>query len=100
VVPGLGNVTATFAVAQPSSTQVLTLTITGLHLTTPTPAAVLLQARQSDNQEHGFSDEFAIQVVTTAKDRIVCRIRRLDANSGWGQKLRIDMLIVDAVVNP
>ena len=30
----------------------------------------------------------------------MCRIRRLDANSGWGQKLRIDMLIVDAVVNP
>ena len=63
-VPGLGNVVATFVIAGSSSTQQLSLTITGLHLTTATPAVVLLQPRQSANQDFGFPDEFAVQVST------------------------------------
>jgi hypothetical protein len=100
VVPGLGNVVATFCIAGPSSTQDLLLTITGLNLTTDTPAVVLLQPRQSANQDFGFPDEFAVQVIDTSATELVVRIQRLDSNSGWGQDLRLDIFIVDSVVNP
>jgi hypothetical protein len=30
----------------------------------------------------------------------VARIMRLDGNDGWGQDLRLDIFIVDSVVNP
>jgi hypothetical protein len=95
-VPGLGNVSAGFAFAGSSTTQGLRLTITGLSLGTSNPRVVLLQSRQSDNQEHNWSDEFDIQVITTAPDRIRCRILRTDNPNagGWGQNLRIDFLIV------
>jgi hypothetical protein len=99
-VPGLGNVVATYVIAGPSSTQDLLLTITGLSLTTDTPAVVLLQPRQSDNQDYGFTDEFAVQVIDTSATEILVRIQRLDSNSGWGQNLRLDIFIVDWVANP
>ncbi len=100
VVPGLGNVVATFVIAGSSSTQQLNLFITGLHLTTATPATVLLQPRQSANQDFGFPDEFAVQVIDTSATELLVRIRRLDSNSGWGQELRLDIFIVDSVINP
>jgi hypothetical protein len=100
VVPGLGNVVATFCIAGSSSTQDLLLTMTGLNLTTDTPAAVLIQTRQSLNQNFGFTDEFAVQVIDTSETEILVRIHRLDQNSGWGQDLRLDLFIVDSVVNP
>jgi hypothetical protein len=100
VVPGLGNVVATFCLAGSSSTQDLLLTITGLSLTTDTPAAVLIQTRQSANQDFGFTDEFAVQVIDTSATELLVRIHRLDQNSGWGQDLRLDLFIVDSVVNP
>ena len=100
VVPGLGNVVATNCIAGSSSTQDLLLTITGLALTTDTPAVVLLQPRQSANQDFGFSDEFAVQVIDTSATELLVRIQRLDSNSGWGQDLRLDILIVDSVINP
>jgi hypothetical protein len=99
-VPGLGNVVSTFVIAGSSSTRGLRLTITGLSLTTGSPAVVLVQPRQSANQEFNFSDEFAVQIITTASDRILCRIMRLDADGGWGQDLRLDLFIVDSVINP
>lgn len=99
-VPGLGNVVATFVVAQPCPTPYLNLTITGFALTTDAPAVVLLQPRQSANQDFGFLDEFAVQVITTSASEMLVKIRRLDSNSGWGQDLRLDILIVDDVVNP
>jgi hypothetical protein len=100
-VPGLGNVVATFCVIQgPISTQELTVTIGGLNLTTDTPAVVLLQPRQAANQDFGFPDEFAVQVIDTSATQLVVRVMRLDGNSGWGQDLRLDMLIVDSVANP
>ncbi len=100
VVPGLGNVTATFARAGSSNTNQRQDTITGLNLTTAVPAVVLVQPRQGDNQNDNFPDRFAAQVITTAQDRVVVRVKRLDGNGGWGQNLRLDLFIVDRVVNP
>lgn len=99
-VPGLGNVTSTFARVGNSNAVMKKVRLTGLRLTTPTPAVVLLQPRQSDNRDLNFNDEFAVQVITTAKDNILILIRRLDQATGWGQDLRIDIFIVDKVVNP
>ena len=100
VVPGLGNVTATFARAGSSNTNQRQYTITGLNLTTAVPAVVLVQPRQGDNQNNKFPDQFAAQVITTAQDRVVVRVKRLDGNGGWGQNLRLDLFVVDRVVNP
>jgi hypothetical protein len=100
VVPGLGNVVSTFVQAGSSSTRDLLLTITGLNLTTDVPATVLLQPRQSANQNFGFPDQFNVMVITTARTQFLVRIERADANSGWGQDLRLDILIVDRVNNP
>jgi len=47
------------------------------------------------NQNLGWSDEFAVQVVTTSTTEIRVLVRRLDVNSGWGQNLRLDFLIID-----
>jgi len=96
VVPGLGNVTATsVTLQQGSSGQELLVVIQGLNLTTATPTVVLVQTRQSVNQNQGFSDEFVTQVITTSKNEIQVLVRRVDANTGWGQHLRLDLLIVD-----
>jgi hypothetical protein len=100
VVPGLGNVVATYCIAGSSPYQQLNLTIIGLNLTTDMPAVVLLQPRQSANQDFGFPDEFAVQVIDTSATELQVRIRRLDSNSGWGQDLRLDIFIVDSVINP
>jgi hypothetical protein len=96
VVPGLGNVTATsVTLQQGSSGQELLVVIQGLNLTTATPTVVLVQTRQSVNQNQGFSDEFVTQVITTSKTQIQVLVRRVDVASGWGQHLRLDLLIVD-----
>ena len=99
VVPGLGNVVATFCtIPGGSPAQELLLTVTGLHLTTNTPTVVLLQTRQAVNQNLGHSDEFAVQVISTSATELLVLIRRLDTNSGWGQELRLDIFIVDSAV--
>jgi hypothetical protein len=94
-VPGLGNVTATSVTLPPSASQDLLVAVQGLHLTTATPAVVLVQPRQAVNQSLGWSDEYAVQVITTSKTEIQVLVRRLDLNSGWGQNLRLDILIID-----
>ncbi len=94
-VPGLGNVTATSVTVPPSNTQSLLVTIAGLSLTTDTPTVVQVQPRQAVNQNENWSDEYAVQVVTTSKTQIQVLVRRLDQNSGWGQNLRLDLFIVD-----
>ena len=95
-VPGLGNVTATtVTLQQGSSGPELMVVVQGLNLTTATPRVVLVQPRQSVNQNQGFSDEFVTQVITTSKTQIQVLVRRVDANAGWGQHLRLDFLIVD-----
>jgi hypothetical protein len=95
VIPGLGNVVNTFALVGGSATNEKTFIIAGLNLTTPTPATILIQPRQSDNQELGYHDEFAVQVIETGTDHIKVRIKRLDSTVGWGQNLRLDILIID-----
>jgi hypothetical protein len=94
-VPGLGNVTATSVTLPPSASQEMLVVVNGLNLTTNTPAVVLVQPRQAVNQNLGWSDECAVQVITTSKTEIQVLVRRLDVNSGWGQNLRLDFLIVD-----
>ena len=95
-VPGLGNVTATTVTLQQGSpAQELLVVIQGLNLTTATPRVVLVQPRQSVNQNQGNPDEFVTQVITTSKTQIQVLVRRVDANSGWGQHLRLDLFIVD-----
>lgn len=96
VVPGLGNVTATtVTIQQGSPSQELLVVVQGLNLTTGTPTVVLVQPRQSVNQNQGFSDEFVTQVITTSKTEIQVLVRRVDVNAGWGQHLRLDFFIVD-----
>jgi hypothetical protein len=94
-VPGLGNVTATSVTLPPSASQEMLVVVNGLNLTTNTPRVVLVQPRQAVNQNLGWSDEYAVQVITTSKIEIRVLVRRLDVNSGWGQDLRLDFLIVD-----
>ncbi len=95
VMPGLGNVTATSVTVPPSAGQQMLVVVKGLSLTTDTPAVVLVQPRQAVNQNMGWSDEYAVQVITTSKTEIQLLVRRLDLNSGWGQNLRLDLFIVD-----
>jgi hypothetical protein len=74
------------------------LTITGLSLGTPTPSPATCHPRRNpatNNIDHGWLDEFAVQVATTATTRILCRVLKVDTNSGWGQDLRLDFLIVE-----
>jgi hypothetical protein len=94
-VPGLGNVTAASVTVPPSASQQLLVVVKGLSLTTNTPAVVLVQPRQAVNQNMGWADEYAVQVITTSKTEIQVLVRRLDLNSGWGQSLRLDFFIVD-----
>ena len=95
--PGLGNVVATFCtIPGGSPAQEMLVTVTGLHLTTNTPAVVLVQPRQGVNQNLGYSDEYAVQVISTSATQLLLLVRRLDMNSGWGQELRLDIFIVDS----
>ena len=94
-VPGLGKVTAMSVALTPSASQELLVTVNGLNLTTKTPRVVLVQPRQAVNQNLGWSDVYAVQVITTSETEIQVLVRRLDASSGWGQDLRLDFFIVD-----
>jgi hypothetical protein len=95
VVPGLGNVVSTAYNIGSSTANNRTYTLGGFSLTTDGPWVVLIQPRQIANQELGYSDQFAVQVIRTARNAIVCRVRRLDVNSGWGQEVRLDLFVVE-----
>lgn len=74
------------------------LKVTGWNFDTPVPFIVLTQARQTSNLDHGWTDQFAIQVIETGRDFIRLRIRRMDDGtgpSGWGQELRVDMYVIE-----
>jgi hypothetical protein len=94
-VPGLGNVTAASVTVPPSADQQLLVVVKGLSLTTDVPAVVLVQPRQAVNKNNGWPDEYAVQVITTSKTELQVLVRRLDQNSGWGQSLRLDFMIID-----
>jgi hypothetical protein len=96
----LDHVTFGYAIVGSSTTNGLRFTITGLSLThsgsPATPTVVLFQPRQNDDQDLGYSDEFAVQVITTAQDQITGRVLRIDPGGhGWGQTLRLDFLIIE-----
>jgi hypothetical protein len=67
----------------------------GWNFSTPTPSIVLCQARQTENQDYGWSDQFSIQVIETGIDFVRIRIHRSDGKVDWGQNLRIDILVIE-----
>jgi len=69
-----------------------------MNLATDNPYVVILQARQGDNQDFNFPDTFDLQVVTTSASLITFRVRRSDADAGWGQNLRIDVMVFEGEV--
>lgn len=62
------------------------------------PRNVQCQTRNSPAQFINFPDQFACQVIGTTSQQngsVWVRIRRLDSpGAGWGQNLRIDLLVV------
>ena len=75
----------------------LTIKCTGWDFSTPKPGTVICQARQETNIDHDWPDQFAIQVIETAKDFVKIRIRRVDKcadeSPGWAQCLRVDIIV-------
>lgn len=77
----------------------LTIKCTGWNFSTPKPGTVICQARQVQNTDYDWQDQFAIQVIETGKDFVKIRIRRIDKcadeSPGWAQYLRIDIIVND-----
>jgi hypothetical protein len=94
-VPSLGNVHFEGYSVGPSTTNNRKYLFGGFNLTTDRPRVVLVQPRQGDNQDFNFPDQFAVQVITTSRTRILCAVRRIDSDAGWGQNLRLDLFVVD-----
>lgn len=70
-----------------------TVTIDGLNLSSK-PTVVTCQPRRKDegsNQDR--TEVFAVQVMKTSASEIRLLVRRVDANVGWGDQLRIDVII-------
>lgn len=77
----------------------LRIIVNGWSFGTDNPRIVLLQPRQGENFDRGFPDQFALQVISTGRDFIKFSVLRVDVNdpenlNGWGQNLRIDILVV------
>lgn len=74
----------------------VTVTVEGLKgLTGAGPLRhAFLQVRQHPDAEQVFPDHFTLQVIEVGRDFVKFRIRRVDANSGWHQKLRVQMLLI------
>jgi hypothetical protein len=61
---------------------------------TSTPFTIVFQSRQTDNVDHNWPDQFAIQVIQTTQNSILVRIRRLDLpGNGWGQQLGLNLIV-------
>ncbi len=77
----------------------LTIKCTGWNFKTPRPGTVICQARQDENVDHDWPDQFGVQVIETGKDFVKIRIRRIDKcadeSPGWAQCLRIDIIVND-----
>jgi len=75
--------------------------VIGWKFSTATPTIVLCQASQdrrnpNANLDHGWPDQFSVQVLETSTDFVMIRVRRIDLNgSNWEQNLRIDMLVIE-----
>lgn len=92
--PGGVSIEAASVIAGYSPDNELTVTATGLNRGAYGPGYVFLQARQSDDIEHGYPDEFALQVIQVSSDSVTFRVKRLDVSDGWGQQLQVDILFV------
>jgi hypothetical protein len=89
----VGNVTYWRVTIGPRNGDVV-FKITGLNLATASPWCVVFQSRQLDNIDHGWPDQFAVQVIETSNDFIRVRIRRIDSpGSGWTQQLGLNFII-------
>jgi hypothetical protein len=60
---------------------------------------VFLEVRQDPDAKRKFDkavlkDQFATQVIAIGGDRLIFRIRRVDDDTGWHQKLRVQMLLI------
>jgi hypothetical protein len=67
------------------------------------PRIIQLQARQADNLDFGFPDQFGLMVLETGIDFLKFRIRRLDNGAqptGWGQRLQVDIFCIDDGTEP
>jgi hypothetical protein len=77
----------------------LTIKCTGWNFSTPKPGTVICQARQEENTDYDWPDQFAIKVIETGKDFVKIRIRRIDKcadeSPGWAQCLRVDIIVND-----
>jgi len=83
----------------PSNSDVI-FKCTGWNFKSSYPPQVFLQARQNSNQnlDFGWTDQFCLQVIETARDFVRFRVRRMDdgtSSSGWGQNLRVDIFVID-----
>lgn len=70
----------------------------GIGFPAASPRAVFCQLRNSSAQPIDFPDQFACQVTRTSPGSVTVRIRRIDDgtdSSGWGQDLRLNLLIVN-----
>ncbi len=97
-VPGLGNVTKIFVkVGSSRGARTVRLTITGLNLMYDYPWVILLTPRQGQdqNRDFGWIDTFAVQVISSTREQVTCRIFRVDNEAGWEQNLHLSGLIVD-----
>jgi len=76
----------------------VTFTCFGLGFPSSNPRLVQCQTRNSPLQPTSFPDQFGCQVIGTRPGSVTVRIRRLDdgtTSSGWGQDLRLNLLIVN-----
>ena len=97
IVPGLGYVTVASYVLQgniPSNEHSFDLPL-DVPLSADNPFVVMVQPRQSYNGDSWWHDQFAVQVIKTSANNITVRVRRIDQETGWGQQLRLDVVIVE-----
>ena len=76
----------------------LTVDITGLGKVSDI-ATIYLQTQQFMNSDLGYSDQFALQIISVDQQvpqtTIRVRVRRVDQDTGWAQQLRISILVID-----
>ena len=76
----------------------LTVDITGLGKVSEI-ASIYLQTQQFQNGDLDYKDQFALQVISVDQQvpqtTIRVRVRRIDQDTGWGQQLRISVLVID-----
>ena len=73
-------------------------TCNSIGFSSASPRTVHCQLRNSPSDPTSYPDQFACQVIRTSPGSVTVRIRRIDDGttaSGWGQDLRLNLLIVD-----